>query len=118
MSREKITTTIEGFDYEVYQVGAKDGRKLVSLLGRLETAGDGNWLFGKEDDLEVLYDRLIATCYVRIDGKLNELGDVFDEHFKGRYAAMLLWLKWAAGVNVANFLSMSPVVPPAAEPSK
>lgn len=124
--RKQQTVTIEGWTYELSQMGAVEGRALVllflKLLGRfapifangakealdvdaIESLGAAiNSV--NAGDIEPLWDAFARHAQVRgRDGKTREaLSDVFDEHFAGEYFAMVHFFVESAKLNFGDFL--------------
>ena len=133
MTRKKIKSElIDGFTYEVTQLGAIEGRRLLvklskvllPALGALVKGADGNIadvdlskidLAGAAealatamdpDEFDRIVDQLAGTTEVWGPG-FGDLGGnlprAFDEHFSARYASMLKWLAFALKVNFSDF---------------
>lgn len=126
--RKQHPVTIEGFTYELSQLGAVEGRTLVLLflkiLGRfapmfasaagamrtlnseaIEAIGAAiNTVEPKE--LEPLWDAFSRHAYVRgKDGKTRQLlSEVFDDHFAGEYFAMVQFFIESSKLNFGDFL--------------
>ncbi len=123
--RKQQSIAIEGFTYELSQMGAVEGRALVllflKLLGRfaplfmsaqkglgadaIEAIGSAiNTVDAKE--LEPLWDAFARHTQVRgKDGKTRmNLHEVFDEHFAGEYFAMVRFFVESARLNFGDFL--------------
>jgi len=123
--RKQQTVNIEGFTYELSQMGAVEGRALVllflKLLGRfapllakgagaldadaLDAIGTAiNTVDAKE--LEPLWDAFSRHAQVRSkDGKTRQVvSEVFDEHFAGEYFAMMKFFIESAKLNFGDFL--------------
>lgn len=123
--RKQHPVTIEGFTYELSQLGAVEGRTLVLLflkiLGRfapmLASAsgalnGDAIEAIGtainsvEPKELEPLWDAFSRHAYVRgKDGKTRQLlSEVFDDHFAGEYFAMVQFFIESSKLNFGDFL--------------
>ena len=57
----------------------------------------------KPGELSALTREVLAGCTVAINGAAVDVLSVFDEHFKGRPAAMLQLLAWALLENFGDF---------------
>jgi hypothetical protein len=133
--RKQVNVTIDGFTYQLSQLGAVEGRELVvlfvKLLGRFapmlasavksskgtsgdelsssgvvaEIAGAIGTLDPKE--LEPLWDAFARQAMVLgKDGKSRQpLNEVFDDHFAGEYFSMVRFFIEAAKLNFGDFLS-------------
>jgi len=126
--RETITKDISGVTYHIQQLGARQGRSIMTRLIRVvgpalgETEDlDLTKLFEalKEEDVEALCEAFAKTTRV-VTGTNKErvLGDIFDDHFAGKYGAMIKWVIACLEVNFGSFLAevrdLAPVQPPEA----
>jgi hypothetical protein len=135
MGRQQKTVTIEGWKYELAQLGAVEGRELVVLFGRVlgrfaplivaamksrkakvdteAKAIDIAQELGEvmqtlqPKELEPLWDAFSRNAQVwSKDGKSREpVADVFDDHFAGEYFRMVQFFIEAAKLNFGDFLS-------------
>lgn len=107
---------IDGVKYRVTQLGAVDGRavllRLLKAFGPSAAAMLGDNIAEavaklnlSEDDLSYFCQQFGQKTFVVLGDKTPRLDNVFDEHFAGRYRAMILWLGFAVEVNFADFLS-------------
>jgi len=119
---------IGGNTYVVTQFGAKVGRTVLfrltkilgPALGGLVKGGFSGAAIGtaiqafaetaREDDFAYLCDQFAASTTVKkpitATGAKEikvDLAKVFDEHFRGHYGDMVLWLAFAVEVNFASF---------------
>lgn len=127
MAIAKKKKTIDGIEYEVTQLGAKEGRALfvriskmigpsLASLAKADLASlmDSNVAqlapaietFVRdvsEEDLDVLCSKFAERSAYR-DGKdWPELDRNFDDHFAGAYLRMIKWLAFCVEVNYADF---------------
>jgi len=112
--RDTKVHEIDGYRYHVQQLGAKSGRAvLAKLLGILGPAADSQEPIARlaekltDADLDYLCDVFgKATQVENTDkpGAMLRVCDVFDDHFAGRYGAMLRWLWVCLETNYADFL--------------
>lgn len=125
MARKQQSIAIEGWTYELSQLGAVEGRTLVllflKLLGRfapLLANGaklDANALDAistaiatvDANELEPLWEAFARHAQVRgKDGKTRvSLHDIFDDHFAGEYFAMVKFFIESARLNFGDFLA-------------
>jgi microcystin degradation protein MlrC len=113
--RESKNHNIDGYTYAVQQLGAKKGRLVLARVirivsGAAESDDPVAKLGASLSDAEVDYlcDTFAATTQVSKEGDPNKawvLADVFDDHFAGRYGAMVKWLWAALETNYSSFLS-------------
>jgi hypothetical protein len=128
---ETQSKTIGDYTYQVTQLGARQGRRVLVTLFRaigpamadLAKAGKG----GAEeslaaalgglarsvtaDDLDGLCEAFAASTKVLLPtqtvagaGTLpQDLSPIFDTHFRGRYSSMIGWLAFAIQVNYSDF---------------
>jgi len=121
---EKKTKSIGGKNYEVYELGAKKGRQVLTRLLRHlgpavgamgDTKGDAEAKtlagLGKlvesltEADVDYFCDTFAAVTSVEMEGRMPLLSDVFDLHFKADYLNMFKWLAFCLQVNFGSFLA-------------
>jgi hypothetical protein len=126
--RESKTHLINGFNYTVSQLGAKEGRRVLarilrSVAGAATAAGDlardgGDAteaaLSGvaklvenlSDADVDYLCDTFAATTMVGPEGQdvALPLKDQFNEHFAGKYGDMVKWLWASLETNYGSFL--------------
>ncbi len=112
--RETVTETIAGYTYTIEKLGAKEGRKLLaSLIRAVGPAFEGEDAIAKlcaavtDSQLDMLCDTFAkATRYSPENDpdKEWELRLEIDQHFAGRYGAMVLWLKACLDANYSSFL--------------
>jgi|SRR6185436_16957014 len=119
MSLTVETKTIGEHTYEVTQLGALVGRKVLfrlgKLLGPLMAGGDnpaavaGATASLQDADFDWLCDVFAGSTKLiqqSTNGPIKiALGGVFDSHFAGRYDAMIQWLGTCVQVNFASFLA-------------
>jgi hypothetical protein len=123
MGRKSEKLVIGSYEYEVTQLGGKEGRRLGARLGKVfvrlasggadVNAGLLHAFAGIDEDLvDLVCDKLSECTTVKMqNGKQPRLSDIFDEHFAGNYGEMLLWLRFAIRVNFESFLAVSHLVP-------
>lgn len=134
MSRETKRVEIQGHRYELTQLGAKDGRRVLArLMTRLaESTGSLGDDIGKdeaavglaiatkalkvfdEDTVDWLCEVFGPATRLHVDEKGRDgkpvhrepelIGPVFDDHFAGRYDAMAQWIVASIQHNFASFL--------------
>ena len=114
------TTEIDGVAYEVTQLGAKHGRRVVLQLSKAMShalGGDGaDALEGAIDAIDPnTFDEICdlfagSTMIVQIATTTKgpqqikiPLGPAFDKHFAGRYVAMVKWLAFCLKLNFSDF---------------
>lgn len=123
--RKQDIVTIDGDEYEINQLGAIAGRRVLTKLlklagpalgalagaGKLDEQAIGAALASAAEELdEATLDNLCETfgehSTVRMgDGRRPKLEPViFDNHFAGRYLAMSKWLAACLKLNFADFL--------------
>lgn len=125
--REAKTHTVGDFNYTITQLGAKSGRLVLARVmravagaaGKAASAAGGDGaeaaLVGitklveslGDADVEYLCDVFAKTTMVarsETPDKQVLLADQFDDHFAGRYGAMVKWLWAALDTNYASFL--------------
>jgi hypothetical protein len=110
--RETKTVTISGVEYQITQLGAKQGRavlaRLLKILGPAAEATNPVVELSKtvtEDELEFLCSTFAkVTQFSPESGKLFLLADQFDLHFAGKYGEMFQWLWACLEANYATFL--------------
>jgi hypothetical protein len=118
------TVQIDGDEYELTQLGALEGRKILTkllhLLGpSLQELAAAETLNEKaiaaalakaletldEATLEQLCDAFGKKSTVTVADKKPALtGAIFDQHFAGRYLAMMKWLVASMRLNFLDFL--------------
>jgi hypothetical protein len=133
-SREVKEREIAGQVYKVTLLGAKQGRamsvRLLKLIGPTLSSfvegtvhgsdGAASIAIGAADavrelakhmsaeELAAISDELAKFTTVVIDAELEpQLFAIFDDHFAGRYDAMVGWLAFAIEANFASFLGGS-----------
>ena len=126
MSLESKTTDIGGVTYQVTQLPAMRGFKLLNRLGRTFGPTVADLLGGAtsladlnvaflapsirelfdrltEAELETLTKELLGQALVTLEGKTKPLMPVFDIHFAGRYDDILKLLWFAVEANYGSF---------------
>jgi hypothetical protein len=118
------TITIDGDDYVITQLGAITGRRIWLKLAKIIAApmrvlGSAKGISEEsmaaalaaavtemdEATIEELYAAYGPRCTVRVGERSPELqGEVFDQHFAGRYLTMSKWLLECTLFNFADFL--------------
>jgi hypothetical protein len=113
---------VDGATYSLTQFGAKQGQRWLVRLAKVfapafahaasvtDTAALAAVLDAAASDLSPeLFDELCAdfarACVVNFDGKEVPLHSVYDDHFAGRYDALLKWLRECFKVNFSGFFS-------------
>ncbi len=123
------TFEVDGDQYEITQLGAKQGRKLwlkllhsiapaikelskseVKTLDKSVVLAALSAAIENLDDAttEALYEAYGATCTVLIretGNTPNLTGAVFDQHFAAKYVSMSKWLWECTSYNFGSFLS-------------
>lgn len=121
--------------YRVTQLGAKQGRSMLVRLVKICGPGLGSFVGGigrgassvdsalalgagdaihdlttrlREDEIGALMDEFALQTVVVQSAEIElRLSDVFDDHFAGRYDAMLAWTRFCLEVNFASFFGAS-----------
>jgi hypothetical protein len=104
---------IDGFTYKVEKLGAKIGKRVLARMIRLvgpaieaENTLDKLCTAFSDEQLDFFCDTFAAATRFSAEDKPEIeflLKDKFDEHFAGRYGAMMQWLKASVETNYANF---------------
>jgi tail assembly chaperone len=114
--REVQNHTVDNQTYRIQQLGAKQGRlvlgRLLRLAGPAAEADDPiTKLLGALSDSEIdfLCDTFAKTTRVagtNANGQEVELelSGIFDDHFAGRYGAMIKWLWACLQCNFGSFI--------------
>jgi hypothetical protein len=112
--RETKSVTIDGFQYQIAQLGAKLGKKvlahLMRVIGPAFEASDPVAKFAStftDDEFDYLCDTFVATTQFSAEDspdKVFLLKDHFDSHFANRYGAMMKWLWACVDANFGTFL--------------
>lgn len=112
--RESKIHTIDSYVYTVQQLGAKQGRivlaRMLRVIGPAAEAQDSVAKLAAsltDDEVNYLCDTFSKATQVSKSEDLSRsvaLSDVFDDHFAGRYGAMVKWLWAALDTNYASFL--------------
>lgn len=98
---------IDGFTYEVTQLGAIKGSqvfvRVLRLLGPMVKTKDVGSLFAnlQEEDVKYLCDAFAPRTQVMGVAPLDKC---FDFHFAGRYMALVKWLVFCFELNFGDFL--------------
>ncbi len=131
MPVETKTFSVDGDEYEITSLGAKQGRKIWLRLMHAfapalkELGGDAK-LNEKtllsaiaaavenldDETTEALYEAFGESCTVLIPSTGNRpklTGVVFDQHFARRYFSMSKWLWECVSYNFASFLGDTPL---------
>lgn len=115
--RKPVDKEIDGVVYYVTPLGALDGLKLGLKLKDVLAAGDlSNALTLLDEALVVPAMMQLAKATEYETGEVDKggrklrprLSDTFDEHFVGKYSAMVEWFAFALGVNFSNFTDALP----------
>lgn len=123
MSREAVSKTIGEFEYRIVPLGAKQGTRMATRLGKLVAAlapspdSTGSveakvldrlrTLFDtlSESDVDYFCDTFAKFTEVQIaPNKWPNLDKIFDEHFAGHYGDLTNWLLACIEVNFGSFL--------------
>lgn len=127
MARKVETKEINGSTYEVTQFGALVGRQVLLRLTKMigpALAGLSKGGFNEQglasaletwtanlspDDFDYLCDQFAKCTKVKQSLTTGQVIDLdldkqFDSHFAGNYGTMILWLRFAIGVNYSSFL--------------
>lgn len=123
--RETRPHVIDGFTYSIQQLGAKEGRIVLARILRIVggaiaagaaggegesnvTAAVGKLVESLPDaEVNFLCDTFAKGTQVSAEDtpdKVVLMKDVFDDHFAGRYGAMVKWLMAALETNFGSFL--------------
>jgi hypothetical protein len=126
--RESKLSVIDGYNYTIQQLGAKQGRLVLARVMRAvagaageaaDAAADGGGaeaaLAGiaklvenlSDADVDFFCETFAATTLVANSAtpdKQIPLKDCFDDNFAGRYGAMVKWLWAALETNYGSFL--------------
>ncbi len=115
MSREVKEHNIDGFTYQIAQLGAKQGKKvlahLMRVIGPAFEASDPVAKFAatfSDDEFDFLCDTFAKTTQFYADedpAKVFDLASKFDDHFTARYGSLLKWLWACVDSNYSAFLS-------------
>jgi hypothetical protein len=120
MGRSVVEVDVLGSRYELTQLGAIKGRKILAVLTRVLGKAAGG--IGSEDSglgallesideaaLTALCDAFGESSRVLLDNgnKPQLTGVIFDDHFAGNYAGLLLWLAECLRLNFSDFLDES-----------
>jgi hypothetical protein len=127
--RETKLHQIDGFNYSIMQLGAKQGRLVLARVMRAVAGAAGKaastaveedstaaaltgmatLVEGLSDtDVEYfcdIFSKVTMVAKQETPDKQVVLGDCFDDHFAGRYGVMVKWLWAALNTNFASFLS-------------
>lgn len=117
MAIDTKSHVISGTTYDIQQLGAKLGKKILMRLFRsvapafaADEPGDALATFAKsmtDEDLDYLCDAFAKVTMVQPDGGAPDarvlLADRFDTHFAGKYGQMLKWLWAAIDTNFETF---------------
>jgi hypothetical protein len=114
--RETKSKEIGGHIYQVTQLGALEGRKVLARLAKalapLAAPGEISARIGavvaglKEEDIEQLCDTFAKhTCVTggEYGSKAPPLGPIFDAHFVAKYEDLVQWLVFSLRVNFEGF---------------
>lgn len=121
MGLESKTKSINGVEYTVTQLGAKEGRRLLTrllkvagpALGEAAKAGGVGSALEKialnlnPDDIDYFCETLERTTTVRQGERNPRLSDISDLHFAGNYGDEAKWLVFAMEVNFGSFLALA-----------
>jgi hypothetical protein len=127
--QEKKVVQIDGDEYELTQLGAIEGRRLltrilkfagpaIQSLAASETLSEISFAAAlakaveqlDEDTVDMLCEKFAAKTCLKIDNRWPPLDKtLFDQHFAGHYMKMMKWLGECMKLNFADFLSVLPV---------
>ena len=111
--REVLDHVIDGTTYKIQKLGAKVGKRVLARMIRLvgpaieaENTLEKLCSALTDEQLDFFCDTFAAATRLSPEDKPEvelRLTDVFDDHFAGRYGAMMKWLKASVETNYANF---------------
>ena len=122
------TRTIDGVKYGVYMLPPKLARKILVRIFQVLGPSAGEAFKREEqeilaaigpilatladrlndDDLDWMMGELAKVSTVELEpGKAPSLGQIFDNHFRGRIGRMFKWFAFAVEVQYADFWSGS-----------
>lgn len=113
--RETVSKSIDGFEYQIQQLGAKQGKTVMARMLRVfAPAAEASDPIAKlaaaltDAELDFLCDTFAKVTQFSAADKpqaVLRLSDFFDDHFAGRYGAMVKWLWACVEVNYGTFLA-------------
>lgn len=123
--RQSFSHTIGEYNYEISQLGAKDGRLVLARIfrsvGKVVAAASGDGTpeaaiaaFAEsltDADLEFVCDKFAKCTQVGQGDKRIPLESAFDAHFAGKYVDMLKWLWHSLQANFGSFLDEAGITP-------
>ena len=109
--RETQTKLIDGVPYTVRQLGALTGRKVLARGPSLRNLDDATMdyicdAFAQSTTIPLAIEATKASSVA------IKLSDVFDDHFAGRYGAMMSWLAFCMELNFGDIGFTSPGADP------
>jgi hypothetical protein len=135
MAIEAKERRIGASTYRITQLPAKRGRAMLVRFVRLFGPGAGAFVGGlgrgrsgfdgavglgiadavhdlctriSEDELSAICDQFAEYTVVVVSRDVERrLGDIFDDHFAGKYDEMLVWLRACCEVNFSSFFGGS-----------
>ena len=119
--RKNETRTIGEATYEVTQLGALEGRRVLARIaqllggtvGAIAKTGSPDLVAALQsfaehltpDSVDYFCDIFAKGTQVHLpSGKVVVLKDVFDNHFAANYGEMISWLTFCLEVNFGSFL--------------
>ena len=114
--REVQSHEIDGCQFKIQQLGAKQGKTVLARLLRLvgpaaESDTPIDRLMAALTDAEVdflcdVFSKTTRVCATNANGQATELPleGIFDDHFAGRYDLMMKWLWACLNANFASFI--------------
>jgi hypothetical protein len=109
--RETKIKEIDGISYTVTQLGAITGRKVMARMPKMRDMDDAT--------MDFLCDAFAASTTVPMAIQASKassvqvsLKDVFDDHFAGKYKALMEWLYFCVEVNFGGDVFTSPAPDP------
>ena|ERR1700682_1471034 len=113
--RETVNKPIDGFEYQIQQLGAKQGKTVMARMLRIfAPAAEASDPVARmaaaltDAELDFLCDTFAKSTQFSAAAKpeaVLRLSDFFDDHFAGRYGAMVKWLWACVEVNYGTFLA-------------
>jgi hypothetical protein len=117
--RKSVTKDIDGITFTIQQLGAKDGRRVLTRITKVVGSGFAGDSFAAavqaltDADVDFLCDTFAANTTYSEDGGQHtyELAKLFDEIFADKYGTMLRWLWACLEVSFGSFLGELGITP-------
>jgi hypothetical protein len=126
MARQNRSKKIGQYTYEVTQLGAVEGSRVLAhimqlfggMVGAIASGGKPDMVHGfsalansiTPEKLEFFCNTFSPWTQVHKDGKAQILKDVFDDHFAANYSELVEWLGFCLEVNYESFLGGKSVI--------